>query len=451
MIPKFGKHFSYLETTRLSLNSKTLNNKTLVTNLKRGTLLAHPFSNTIKMKKKNKLAIIGTVGLPACYGGFETLAEHLVEHTAKDYDITVYCSGKKYPKEERQATYKGAKLKFLPFDANGVQSIIYDTLSILHALFTADVMLVLGVAGAWIFPFIRLFTNKKIIVSIDGIEWKRDKWNKFAKWYLWWAESIAVNYSHIDISDNESIQNYTAQRYGSLSQIIEYGADHTLKVKPTVSDKKQYPFLQKTYAFKVCRIEPENNVHVILESFATMQKYTLVIVGNWNINEYGRKLKTDYADYENIILLDPIYNQRQLDVLRSNAMVYVHGHSAGGTNPSLVEAMYLGLPVIAFGVSYNRTTTGHRALYFGNQEELITIIENTSVRDLAKLGKVMKSIADRRYTWEIIASKYNYLVQRALKSKNKENVKSKIAQIPNTSLLQNKVAHLNNQKLFFEN
>lgn len=102
---------------------------------------------------KKKLAIIGTVGLPACYGGFETLAEHLVERKANNYDITVYCSGKKYPKSERKATYKGAKLAYLPLKANGIQSIIYDALSIVHALFKSDVLLVLGVAGAWLFPF----------------------------------------------------------------------------------------------------------------------------------------------------------------------------------------------------------------------------------------------------------------------------------------------------------
>ncbi|MFT6355637.1 MAG: glycosyltransferase involved in cell wall biosynthesis [Cryomorphaceae bacterium] len=402
-------------------------------------------------KMKKKLAIVGTVGLPACYGGFETLAEHLVEHTADDYDITVYCSGKKYAKSERKATYKGAKLTYLPFNANGIQSIIYDTISILHALFKSDVLLVLGVAGAWLFPFIRLFTSARIIVSIDGIEWKRDKWNKLAKWYLWWAEGLAVKYSHIDISDNESIQDYTAQRYGSLSQIIEYGADHTLKVKPSSADKKKYAFLKKSYAFKVCRIEPENNVHIILEAFADMQRYTLVIVGNWDSSEYGKALKEKYSDLRNLVLLDPIYNQRKLDVLRSNAMVYVHGHSAGGTNPSLVEAMYLGLPVIAFGVSYNRTTTGHRALYFNTKNDLIRLIENTSVRTLSDLSVVMKTVSEQRYTWQTIAKKYDYLVKKAIRTSKKEMVKAQLSKTANSELINHQVAHLRNQKLFFEN
>ena len=144
------------------------------------------------METNKKLAIIGTVGLPANYGGFETLASHLVENLDSEYDITVYCSGKKYAKAERKTHYKKAKLKFLPLDANGIQSIFYDAFSIIHAMFFADVLLILGVAGAFMLPFVRLFTNKKIIISIDGIEWKRDKWNKFARWFLKFSEKIAV-------------------------------------------------------------------------------------------------------------------------------------------------------------------------------------------------------------------------------------------------------------------
>ncbi|MDE3251012.1 MAG: DUF1972 domain-containing protein, partial [Bacteroidota bacterium] len=126
--------------------------------------------------KKKRIAIIGTVGVPAKYGGFETLAEHLVRQMGEEFDITVYCTKKKYRAEERQKTYLGAKLVYLPMDANGIWSIIYDCISIFHALFSADVLLVLGVSGGFMLPFVRRFTTKKLIVSIDGIEWKRDKW-----------------------------------------------------------------------------------------------------------------------------------------------------------------------------------------------------------------------------------------------------------------------------------
>src|ERR1700761_8883615 len=250
--------------------------------------------------KKKKIAIIGTVGIPARYGGFETLAEHMVRHMGEEYDITVYCTKKRYSREERRKEYLGARLIYLPLNANGISSIFYDCLSILHALLYADILLVLGVSGGILFPFVRRFTAKKLIVSIDGIEWKRDKWIRPAKWYLWWAEKAAVKYSHADIADNESIQDYTAFRYQSLSNIIEYGADHALKITATDDHRCLYPFMNHPYAFTVCRIEPENNIHLILEAFSTLNESPLVMIGNWNNSEYGRKLKDQYATAGNL-------------------------------------------------------------------------------------------------------------------------------------------------------
>jgi len=401
--------------------------------------------------KKPKVAIIGTVGLPSKYGGFETLAEHLVEELNTQFDMSVYCTSKKYPKQNRQKFYKGAKLIYLPFDANGLQSIIYDSLSILHALFFADVLLILGVSGGFMLPFVKLFTNKKIIISIDGIEWKRNKWSKLAKWYLWAAEWMAVKFSHADISDNESIQDYTAIRYKTLSNIIEYGADHVMKVKITEEDRAKYSFLSQSYAFKVCRIEPENNVHVILEAFTQLPQHKLVIVGNWSNGEYGIELKKKYSSYNNIILLDPIYNQRELDLIRSNCLVYVHGHSAGGTNPSLVEAMYLGLPIIAYSVTYNKTTTEKQAFYFKSAQEIISIVKEKKVADYIELGNKMQEIATRRYTWKVIANKYAHLIMKVQEIKSKSELLPTISKrVSKKTLIKNELAHLQAPSLFYE-
>lgn len=400
--------------------------------------------------RKNKVAIIGTVGLPAKYGGFETLAEHLVTHLSDQYNFTVYCSKKRYKKEEQIKTYKGANLKYVPLDANGVQSIPYDTISILHAVFTSDVLLILGVAGAWILPLIRLFSNKKIIISIDGIEWKRDKWSIMAKLYLWWAEKIAVRFSHIDISDNESIQDYTALRYETLSRVIEYGADHTMKVKSTQEDFEKYSFLRTEYAVKVCRIEPENNVHLVLEAFKIQGQMTLVIVGNWNNSEYGKLLKETYSNIENITLLDPIYNQREIDLIRGNASLYIHGHSAGGTNPSLVEAMYLGLPILAFKVSYNVTTTENKAVYFSTDKELIHQLNAISTTQKNLLKHEMKTIANRRYTWKTIAKQYGLLIQEALLIKKKNSIHSDLKTLNSSFIAENQLTHLHNNYIFYE-
>ena len=398
---------------------------------------------------KTKVAIIGTVGLPANYGGFETLTAHLVEELAHQYDFTVYCSSKKYTKEERAKSWKGAKLKYLPLDANGIQSIPYDTLSTLHALFRSDVLLILGVAGAWLLPFVKLFTRKKIIISIDGIEWKRDKWPLPAKLYLWWAERLAVKFSHIDISDNESIQDYTSLRYKTISRVIEYGADHTkVNLKPTPDHIKKYPFFFFFFNQKKDKIEPENNVHTILKVYSELPTRQLVLVGNWKNSQYGIDMKEQFSGFKNIHLLDPIYEQELIDLIRGNASVYIHGHSAGGTNPSLVEAMFLGLPIISNGVSYNRTTTENQAFYFSNETDLKRVITQTKKEDLQRCATQMKKIAARRYTWKKIAKKYSNLIEETFTTDEKTSVYSAISQLDKKILDKYNLGHLKNIKLF---
>jgi len=403
------------------------------------------------MKNLTKVAVIGTVGIPAGYGGFETLTEHLVEQLSDRFAFTVYCSKKKYTAEQRVKTYKGARLVYLPFQANGIQSIVYDCCSILHALFYADVLLILGVPGGILLPFVKLFTRKKIVVSIDGIEWKRSKWSKIARWYLFAAEWLAVKFSHADIADNESIQDYTAIRYKTLSNIIEYGADHTMRRIATEEDKNKYTFLRDNYAFKVCRIEPENNIHIVLEAFAEMPGYKLVMVGNWDNSIYGQQLKTKYSGYKNIFLIDPVYDQRTIDLLRSNATVYVHGHSAGGTNPSLVEAMHLQLPVVAYNVSYNRTTTEGKAFYFKTSNELVNILKNCTAGKLRENAEVMYRIASTRYTWPVIASKYEHLIKTVLiRSVKNSLVPYAGKKLSKKSLIHYELAHLESPSLFYE-
>jgi glycosyltransferase involved in cell wall biosynthesis len=296
-----------------------------------------------------------------------------------------------------------------------------------------------------------LFTNKKIIISIDGIEWKRDKWPVAAQLYLWWAEKLAVRFSHIDISDNESIQDYTSVRYKTISRVIEYGADHTrANLVASPDDIENYPFLNEKYAVKVCRIEPENNIHTVLKVFSEFPDKKLVLVGNWNNSQYGKDLKEEYCGFINIHLLDPIYNQEKIDLIRGNASLYIHGHSAGGTNPSLVEAMFLGLPIISNGVSYNRTTTEHQAFYFKEQNDLKNIISQLTDIDLEECALKMKKIAERRYTWKKIAKKYSSLIEETFISKKKTKVYPLISELDRKILDKYNVGHLKNIKLFNE-
>ena len=360
------------------------------------------------MKSKLRVAVIGTTGLPARYGGFETLTHHLVDQLGAEVEFTVYCSEKYFEKgPKRPSVFNGAKLVYLPLNANGYQSIIYDMISILHAIRHADVVLALGVSGAMLFPVLKLFTNKKILVNIDGQEWKRPKWNWIAKKVLGFSEKLAVRFADVVITDNKVIQQYVHKSYNRTDAwLIEYGGDHVSKQPLTNYHLEQFPFLNESYAFNVSRIEPENNIHMILDAFSRAPQQTLVMVGLWNHGKYGMDLKAKFSNYPNIHLLDPIYDQDQLNSIRSNAKFYVHGHSAGGTNPSLVEAMCLGLPILSYGIDYNLETTNHRARYFNNAEDLLKQLSYFVKTDLSMIGVEMQKYAKQKYAWQRIASLY---------------------------------------------
>ncbi len=161
----------------------------------------------------------------------------------------------------------------------------------------------------------------------------------------------------------------------------------------------------------MCRIEPENNIHIILEAFAARADLPLVVVGNWDASRYGRALKESYASSPRMRLLDPVYDLRRVNWLRCHASLYIHGHSAGGTNPSLVEAMCLGLPVFAFDCVYNRATTENRCLYWKTAAELAALLaEQESL--FPQIARDMHETGMRLYRWEHIAEQYNALLQQ---------------------------------------
>jgi len=352
-----------------------------------------------------KISIVGTVGLPAKYGGFETLAANLVGNLSNKFKITVFCSGKFY--EDRSQYYDGARLKYINLNANGVQSIFYDVISILWSLFFADTILILGVSGAIIIPIIKLFSNKNIIVNIDGLEWKREKWNRFIRWFLRVSEKLAVRHSHVVIADNRVIQEYIKNTYHKESTLIAYGGDHIKKAELSNQLIEKFPFLEGRYALTICRIEPENNIHMILEAFRLYENLNLVVLGNWDIGTYSRQLRKQYGEVKNIFLLDGMYdNVTDKNQIRSGAYVYIHGHSAGGTSPALVEAMSLGMPVLSYDINYNKETTQEKAKYFGCEKQLVDLLESLSDMDLIYLGNEMFNIAQKNYSWELIAKKY---------------------------------------------
>lgn len=360
-----------------------------------------------------KIAILGTVGVPANYGGFETLAENLVQyhHTHAMSDVlTVYCSSRSYP--EQVSRFLSARLRYIPLNANGAQSILYDIWSLLSAVWRRDeVILLLGVSGALALPLVRLLSSARIITNIDGIEWRREKWQGWAKHFLRWSEKLAVRHSHEVIADNAAIAAYAKNAYGADCHVIAYGGDHAVNV--VEKSVAEYAFPER-YAFSVCRIEPENNIHILLEAFAKQPSLALVLVGNWANSEYGRTLRARYAAAPHLYLHDPIYDLGKLKSLRAGAAIYVHGHSAGGTNPSLVEAMHFGLPVLAFDCEFNRATTEDKALYFSDADDLARLVEVREEAVLQACAQMMLEIARRRYTWEIVSGRYFELCKAQL-------------------------------------
>lgn len=400
--------------------------------------------------KKKRVAIVGTAGIPSRYGGFETLAHHLVNQLNDTYEFRIYASKKLYAKHERVKYFNKARIHYLPFSANGITSVLYDIVSMLHAIFCSDTILILGVSGGLFVPFLRIFTRKKIVVNIDGLEWRRDKWSKPAKIFLKLSERVAVRFAHADITDNLAIKRYTSKYYNTCSHYIAYGADHCSKISLSKEDFTKYPFARGPYAFKVARIEPENNVKMILEAFKKIKNKKLVMVGNWNNSDFGINLRSAYKGCPNIFMLDPIYDQIELDKLRSNCYVYVHGHSAGGTNPSLVEAMFLKLPILAFDVSFNRYTTHEEAYFFSSEQELVKQLNEIALSEFVKTASRLKKIAANFYTWSFIAGQYKNLFESFEYGFTRQKTKLKLSKDEITILNQKGYAHMTNVKPFYK-
>ncbi|MFV0470383.1 MAG: DUF1972 domain-containing protein [Dysgonomonas sp.] len=358
-----------------------------------------------------KVAIIGTQGVPAQYGGFETLAEYLIgENCSVDVQYTVFCSGKSY--ETRLQTYKKAALRYIPLHANGMQSILYDIWSLVHAVRGYDVVMVLGVSGCIFMPVFRLLYRKKIIVNIDGLEYQRVKWGKFVKKFLKLSETLAVRHADVLIADNKGIQDYIRAKYHKEAVLIAYGGDH---VQRNVTEEQECRILEKyglsrhEYALSVCRIEPENNCSLIIGAYAQSDQH-LAFVGNWDHSKFGKDLRSECEPYTNIHTFSGIYDLDELYILRKNCRVYIHGHSAGGTNPSLVEAMFFGRPIWAYDVIYNRETTENRIVYFRDISALRDLME-TDINHFEGMGEQMLETASRRYHWKLIVKQYedNYI------------------------------------------
>ncbi len=182
------------------------------------------------------VAVVGTVGVPACYGGFESLVQNLIDYQSDGIQYQIFCSSKNIIKIKN---YKNAELIYLPINANGVSSIIYDIMCLIICLFKRpDVVLILGVSGCLFLPIYKLFSKSKIIVNIDGLEWRRNKWGTFAKKFLKISEAISIRIADIIISDNQAIADYVENKYNKKCSYSLWG-DHATNLSTPIDDDQK--------------------------------------------------------------------------------------------------------------------------------------------------------------------------------------------------------------------
>ncbi|MEO5911289.1 MAG: DUF1972 domain-containing protein [Pelobium sp.] len=353
-----------------------------------------------------KLAIVGIRGLPNTYGGFETLADYLVKYLATELEITVFCSS--VDMKSNSTTYMGANLEYISISSHGFKGIIYDNFALLKSINKFDKILLLGFGGGLLMPFFGI-NKRKIIVNIGGLDWKRDKWGLIGKTIIKSFEKLLLKNAGLIVSDNLMIKKYIKETYNRDSSLIAYGGDQSQQIEINPESIKTYPFLKNPYALSVARIQSDNQIVLLLETFKRYGKKHFVLVGNFKDSSFGIDILEKYKNIENISLVEAIYNRDILDMIRSNCDYYVHAHSAGGTNPALVEAMHLSLPIFAYANGYNEHTTGNLALYFKKQEDLIKLIEQENELDLKIMGESLYKKAISDYCWSDITEKYKKL------------------------------------------
>lgn len=359
-------------------------------------------------KNNNKLHIIGIVGVPGSYGGFETLVDNILNSKKlKNIDVFVYCE-KDFLKHNHDV-YKNANLININLKANGWQSIFYDLCCIILGCFAGGNILILGTSATFIIPILRIFfPQTKFIVNMAGLEWSRSKWNMPARKFLKFNERMAAKYAHNLIADNEGLCEYVKKEYKCGSIFIPYGGDQYLEVKSNNKVFQKYN-LPKDFDFGMARAQIDNNIEIILDAYTNIER-NIVFVSNWNNNEYGKYIAKKYNKYKNIFLIGPIYDISQIKALHSRTIFYIHGHSAGGTNPVLVESMWSKLPIVAFDVSFNRFTTGNYAYYFNNSNELQEILFSENLNAMAENIDKMWKRTNKLYVWDKIISKYEEII-----------------------------------------
>jgi glycosyltransferase involved in cell wall biosynthesis len=368
---------------------------------------------------KKTVRILGTHGVPAAYGGFETAAENVAMFlSSRDWRVIVYCQvDGKGPLQED--TWNGLERVLIPVDTEGWRGTSkFDLMSIRHAARFNDLCLTFGYNTA-IFNLLQRVKGIPNVINMDGIEWSRSRWGFFRQAILYTNERIACFVGNHLIADHPEIEKFLLTRAPSRKlTTITYGAD-------PVSDAPIAPGVSRglepgRYMTLICRPIPENSILELVRGFSRKRRgYKLALLGDYTPDEdpYHRQVMDAASD--EVVFLGPIYDKSEVEALRFHSAMYLHGHTVGGTNPSLVEAMAAGNPVIAHDNPYNRWVAEDAAVYFSTEDDVSARLDEllSSPTRLEQMRSASLRRHAEEFTWEHVAGQYEQLLLRFLPSR----------------------------------
>jgi len=367
---------------------------------------------------KKTVRILGTHGVPAAYGGFETAAENVALFlVSRGWRVIMYCQvdGKGPIQED---VWNGIERVMIPVDTEGWRGTSkFDLMSIRHAAKFDDLCLTFGYNTA-IFNVLQRVKRIPNVINMDGIEWSRSRWGFFRQAILYTNERVACFVGNHLIADHPEIEKFLLTRAPSRKlTTITYGAD-------PVSDAPVAAAVSRglepgRYMTLICRPIPENSILELVRGFSSKQRgYKLALLGDYTPDEdpYHRQVMDAASD--EVVFLGPIYEKAEVEALRFHSAMYLHGHTVGGTNPSLVEAMAAGNPVIAHDNPYNRWVARDAAVYFSTEQDVSDHLDQllASPAQLEQMHAASLRRYEEEFTWEHVAGQYEQLLLRFLPS-----------------------------------
>ncbi|MGY2130543.1 DUF1972 domain-containing protein [Blastococcus sp. SYSU DS0617] len=357
-----------------------------------------------------RIAMLGTRGVPARYGGFETAVEEVGQRLAdRGHRVVVYCRTEP-GNSDRPARHLGMELVHLPAARKrSLETLSHSALSVGHLLgHRTDAAFVFNAANAPLLPMLRA-ARIPVATHVDGLEWKRAKWGPVGQRYYRAAESLAVRWSDALIADAVGIADYYRHEFGAPTTLLTYGAP---LIEPGSGRLAELGLEPGEYHLVVARFEPENHVELIVDGY-TRSKATkpLVVVGSAPYSD-DYTARVHAAADDRVRFLGGVWDQVQLDQLYANSYTYLHGHSVGGTNPSLLRAIGAGAAVLAFDCDFNREVTAEAGRYFGSPADVAALVDAAEAepRRIRTAGKRARELA-AGYDWDHVATGYEKLAQ----------------------------------------